>query len=214
VNDAHDNAADDKAMLEKFQVHSATGVCTLAPERPRADVGLCRACIEQGLFDALMNAESPRRCQVSLIHRDKSREQCQLNREHVESDSDHVDQHGCKAPVLIRQATIRQAEVIAAERRAECMGTVPHGPHEFNGGMHCPGLTHPRFEPVLPAPDGDPERKSFEVRPATPASRTADTDEHILFTHQPYNNGNHREGYTTSELEDLYWTLGEYLGKI
>jgi hypothetical protein len=35
--------------------HSAIGICTLAPDRPHADVGLCRACIEQGLFDALVS---------------------------------------------------------------------------------------------------------------------------------------------------------------
>lgn len=35
--------------------HSATGICTLAPERPHADVGICRACMEQGLFDDLVN---------------------------------------------------------------------------------------------------------------------------------------------------------------
>jgi hypothetical protein len=35
--------------------HSSTGICTLAPERPHADVGICRACFEQGLFDALLN---------------------------------------------------------------------------------------------------------------------------------------------------------------
>ena len=40
--------------------HSAIGICTLAPDRPRADVGVCRACIEQGLFDALMPAETVR----------------------------------------------------------------------------------------------------------------------------------------------------------
>ena len=36
--------------------HSVTGICTLAPDRPRADVGLCRVCLEQGLFDALVRA--------------------------------------------------------------------------------------------------------------------------------------------------------------
>ncbi len=35
--------------------HSSTGICTLAPKRPHADVGICRACLEQGLFDALLN---------------------------------------------------------------------------------------------------------------------------------------------------------------
>jgi hypothetical protein len=35
--------------------HSSTGICTLAPKRPHADVGICRACFEQGLFDALLN---------------------------------------------------------------------------------------------------------------------------------------------------------------
>lgn len=32
--------------------HSSAGICTLAPDRPRADVGICRACLEAGLFDA------------------------------------------------------------------------------------------------------------------------------------------------------------------
>lgn len=29
---------------------------------------------------------------------------------------------------------------------AECMGTAPHEPHEFNGGMYCPGLGQIRYE--------------------------------------------------------------------
>ena len=39
--------------------HSSVGVCTLAPDRPRADVGLCRACVEQGLFDQLVSQPAP-----------------------------------------------------------------------------------------------------------------------------------------------------------
>jgi hypothetical protein len=34
--------------------HSKIGICTLAPKRPRQDVGICRACLEQGLFDAVL----------------------------------------------------------------------------------------------------------------------------------------------------------------
>jgi|HubBroStandDraft_3_1064219.scaffolds.fasta_scaffold1922744_2 hypothetical protein len=33
--------------------HSKTGICTLAPRRRRQDVGICRACLDQGLFDEL-----------------------------------------------------------------------------------------------------------------------------------------------------------------
>ena len=51
-----------------MSAHSSLGICTLAPERPRADVGICRACFEEGLFDAALNAarhgldEDPPRC--------------------------------------------------------------------------------------------------------------------------------------------------------
>jgi hypothetical protein len=38
---------------EPVLTHSATGICTLAPDRPHADVGICRACVEQGLFDGI-----------------------------------------------------------------------------------------------------------------------------------------------------------------
>lgn len=44
--------------LPPATAHSTIGVCTLAPDRPRADVGLCRACIEQGLFDAWVAARN------------------------------------------------------------------------------------------------------------------------------------------------------------
>ena len=37
--------------------HSKNGICTLAPKRRWQDVGICRACLEQGLFDAQL-AES------------------------------------------------------------------------------------------------------------------------------------------------------------
>jgi hypothetical protein len=43
-----------KARLSE-QEHSKIGICTLAPRRPHADVGICRACLEQGLFDAIVN---------------------------------------------------------------------------------------------------------------------------------------------------------------
>jgi hypothetical protein len=44
-----------QARLPREQEHSKTGVCTLAPKRKHQDVGLCRACVEQGLFDAMID---------------------------------------------------------------------------------------------------------------------------------------------------------------
>jgi hypothetical protein len=55
----HDSVADDVfcglVMHAPDRVHSAQGICTLAPKRPHQDVGICRACLELGLFDAVVN---------------------------------------------------------------------------------------------------------------------------------------------------------------
>lgn len=39
---------------------------------------------------------------------------------------------------------VRQVIRVARQSPAECMGTAEHGPHQFNGGMHCPGLPEER----------------------------------------------------------------------
>jgi hypothetical protein len=43
--------------------------------------------------------------------------QCFLDRTHLENDSDHRDKHGCTAPVLVHQSTIREVE--ALQQRGE-----------------------------------------------------------------------------------------------
>lgn len=50
------------------------------------------------------------RCPTPMIHEDKSTAQCVLDRDHVLTDSDHVDEHGHTAKVLVSQATIREAQ--------------------------------------------------------------------------------------------------------
>ena len=58
------------------------------------------------------------RCQVHLIHEDKSEAQCVLPKAHRLDDSDHVDDHGCHAPVLVHQSTIREVEAVRKAREA------------------------------------------------------------------------------------------------
>lgn len=53
------------------------------------------------------------RCQVSLIHRDKSEARCVLHRGHQEDDSDHVDEHLCHAPVLVHQSSIEEVRRVS-----------------------------------------------------------------------------------------------------
>ena len=50
------------------------------------------------------------RCQVHLIHADKSEARCVLPKRHLLDDSDHVDDHGHHAPVLVHQSTIREVQ--------------------------------------------------------------------------------------------------------
>ena len=45
------------ALKASLRQHSTTGICTLAPDRPHADVGICRVCLEDGLFDAVLAHE-------------------------------------------------------------------------------------------------------------------------------------------------------------
>lgn len=58
------------------------------------------------------------RCAGRLIHRDKSESQCVLPRAHLLDDSDHQDEHGCRAPVLVSQSTIREVQAIQDARDA------------------------------------------------------------------------------------------------
>lgn len=51
---------------------------------------------------------SETRCLVNLIHKDKSEARCIRHPEHQREDTDHIDEHGCHAPVLVTQATIKE----------------------------------------------------------------------------------------------------------
>jgi hypothetical protein len=59
------------------------------------------------------------RCRVPLIHRDGSEARCVLPASHQRDDSDHVDEHGHSAPVLVTQAAIEEARYVQAMRDAE-----------------------------------------------------------------------------------------------
>lgn len=58
------------------------------------------------------------RCRVHLIHEDKSEARCVLPQKHLLDDSDHEDEHGHHAPVLVHQSTIREVQAIQDARNA------------------------------------------------------------------------------------------------
>lgn len=58
------------------------------------------------------------RCQVHLIHRDSSESRCVLPKKHLLDDSDHQDEHGHHAPVLVSQSTIREVQRLQDARDA------------------------------------------------------------------------------------------------
>lgn len=51
----------------------------------------------------------PDRCQVDMIHADDTAERCVWHKDHLLDDSDHVDEHGHRAAVLVHQSTIDEA---------------------------------------------------------------------------------------------------------
>lgn len=67
---------------------------------------------------AAVEREYGGRCTVPMIHPDKSEAQCVLPRKHLLDDSDHVDEHGHHAPVLVHQSTIRDVQRVQSLRDA------------------------------------------------------------------------------------------------
>lgn len=59
------------------------------------------------------------RCRVSLRHQDGTEAPCTLRRSHQRDDSDHVDEHGHTAPVLVSWATIQEVRHVQAMREME-----------------------------------------------------------------------------------------------
>lgn len=57
-------------------------------------------------------------CHASMTHADGAVSPCLLPKRHLLDDSDHEDSHGHRAPVLVHQSTIREAERIQAARDA------------------------------------------------------------------------------------------------
>ena len=57
--------------------------------------------------------DDKKRCFVHLIHSDKSESRCILHKDHQDNDSDHIDEHGHTAKVLVTQATIREVRALA-----------------------------------------------------------------------------------------------------
>jgi hypothetical protein len=57
-------------------------------------------------------------CHVGLIHADESTAPCVLPRTHLDYDSDHQDEHGCRAAVLIHRSTIDEVARVNESCRA------------------------------------------------------------------------------------------------
>ena len=57
------------------------------------------------------------RCGTPMVHPDESAGHCTLPKDHYIQieDSDHYDEHGCIAPVLVHQASIREVERVGRE---------------------------------------------------------------------------------------------------
>lgn len=53
-------------------------------------------------------------CGTPMKHKDGTVSRCDLDKAHNLSDSDHRDQHGCTAHVLVHQASIADAQRVAA----------------------------------------------------------------------------------------------------
>lgn len=75
--------------------------------------------LEAHRYDAQDDAalEAAAQCGARMAHRDGSVSRCTLPRGHnvqIE-DSNHVDEHGCFAPVLVHQSTLREVARVSAE---------------------------------------------------------------------------------------------------
>ena len=78
-----------------------------------ATVGLPKPPSGLARWRAYLEAPEGQRCQVNLIHPDKSEAQCLLDRTHQKSDTDHQDEHGHYVRVLMSQSTLREVEALA-----------------------------------------------------------------------------------------------------
>lgn len=80
-----------------------------------------------------------KRCKVRLIHTEhgihiQSR-RCVLPANHQEHDSDHRDKHGCRAPVLVSQATIREVARVSSQQQRDEDQEVFNRAHNWAGQM-------------------------------------------------------------------------------
>lgn len=57
-------------------------------------------------------------CGVPMVHPDESVSPCIRPKSHLIDDSDHCDEHGHRATVLVHQSTIREVRAIQAARDA------------------------------------------------------------------------------------------------
>lgn len=91
-------------------------LCSWWPHEPHAGSrdGKPRQCPGLRAADYVPPGDG-KRCQVDLIHEDKSAARCILPRTHLLDDSDHVDEHGHHAKVLVTQATLREVERVGRE---------------------------------------------------------------------------------------------------
>jgi len=71
-----------------------------------------------GTRQARVPPGSELRCKVSLIliHEDTTEARCVTHRDHQLDDTDHIDEHGHHAPVLVRQSTIEEVRRVTGEQ--------------------------------------------------------------------------------------------------
>ena len=75
-------------------------------------------------------------CGVGMTgHQTHLDSQCVLGKDHVLNDSDHVDEHGCHAPVLVSQATIEEVRRVSAALREVEEQEVFDRAHQWAGAM-------------------------------------------------------------------------------
>lgn len=115
-------AKDGVAAHREFLVSTACGrevPATLsAHQNDRVRCPECRLVIENDMLAAdLRDQTSTGRCPVMMEHPSgRPDARCILPASHKEADTDHVDEHGCKGPVLVSQASIDEAARVTAAR--------------------------------------------------------------------------------------------------
>lgn len=115
VETAKPPAADSAAWIAHAQsrLTDAIGAC----DSLRDAITAAQAQVTKLARQVPVARDSPLRCHVQMIHGNGTEDRCVLGRDHLADDLDHIDSHGCRAPVLVHQSTIEEARRVAEEAR-------------------------------------------------------------------------------------------------